>query len=449
MKFEKKRLIGFSFAFYTKNNVEEYIINSNGGLEQSHERLLGPETYKNLLSFNQLMIDEQREALKKNPRSIVNHFIDALFKLQGDKNLMSYILAYLDSMIFEQNSTISCILAIRDENQGRDLVTFLRNILASDDSVYNSIIYDSSTRILAAIYGAFENQNDFVKEAESLVSFLIGNSIKNTKIVSDYIMAVSLTHLLLIPTIKDFFINHKGNLILKELFEKNSKDLQIMYYTLLNIWILSFEPKFIKFVEDPKNLIILDILNTLKKLAREKLTRIGLKILKNLSKSTNCVSLMIDNSLIAFLTMETRKNIKDENIKNNINFLIQIMEKNYKIFSSYEKFLKEVETEKLNFGPCHTSKFWKEHIKKTEKDEFFIIKKLIGLLENSDDMTQAVACFDLGEFSRLHPFSKKILESFDGKTKLMKMIEKESPLVREHGLVAIQKLMINNWQIIA
>lgn len=44
------------------------------------------------------------------------------------------------------------------------------------------------------------------------------------------------------------------------------------------------------------------------------------------------------------------------------------MEKNYKIFSSFEKFAKELETEKLTFGPCHTAKFWKEHIKSTEKD---------------------------------------------------------------------------------
>lgn len=158
---------------------------------------------------------------------------------------------------------------------------------------------------------------------------------------------------------------------------------------------------------------------------------------------------MIDNNLIGFLTMEMRKNIKDEQMKENIHFLIEIMEKNYKIFSSYEKYLKELETEKLTFGPCHTAKFWKEHIKKTENNNFQVIEKLISLLDSEDETTQAVACFDLGEFSRLHPFSKTILENFDGKTKLMKMIEIENPIVKENALVAIQKLMINNWQILA
>lgn len=187
----------------------------------------------------------------------------------------------------------------------------------------------------------------------------------------------------------------------------------------------------------------------MKKLAREKLMRVAMKIFRNISHSTDCISLMIDNNLIGFITNELRKNLKDEQMKENMNFLIEVMEKNYQIYSTYDKFLKELATEKLTFGPVHTPKFWKEHIKKTETDDFSVIKDLIGLLDSADETTQAVACFDLGEFSRLHPFSKMILEKLDGKTKLMHMIEKDSPLVREHALVAIQKLMINNWQIIA
>lgn len=187
----------------------------------------------------------------------------------------------------------------------------------------------------------------------------------------------------------------------------------------------------------------------MKKLAREKLMRVAMKIFRNVSTSSECVSLMIDNNLIGFITSELRKNIKDDQMKENMNYLIEIMEKNYQIYSTYDKFLKELATEKLTFGPVHTAKFWKEHIKKTETDDFSVIKDLIKLLDSSDETTQAVACFDLGEFSRLHPFSKMILEKLDGKTKLMHMIEKDSPLVREHALVAIQKLMINNWQIIA
>ena len=58
-----------------------------------------------------------------------------------------------------------------------------------------------------------------------------------------------------------------------------------MYYTLILTWILSYSEIFIKYAEDPKNLLIVDIISTLKKLSREKLTRVGLKIMRNLSES--------------------------------------------------------------------------------------------------------------------------------------------------------------------
>ena len=72
-----------------------------------------------------------------------------------------------------------------------------------------------------------------------------------------------------------------------------------------------------------------------------------------------------------------------------------------------------------------------------EKDNFSLIQKLVLLLDSPDEKTQAVACFNLGEFSRLHPFSKVVLESFEGKNKLMLMIESTSSLVRENALIAV------------
>jgi len=187
----------------------------------------------------------------------------------------------------------------------------------------------------------------------------------------------------------------------------------------------------------------------LKKIAREKLTRIGLKIFRNLCRYDECVALMIDSNIIAFLAAEQKKPISDEKMKENIAFLLDVMERNYRIFSSYEKFLRELETERLAFGPCHTEKFWKEHFKKTEADDFRAVRALVRLLDSPDEATRAVACFDVGEFARLYPFSKLVLDKIDGKNKLMRMVEKESDAVREQALVALQKLMINNLHVVA
>ena len=185
----------------------------------------------------------------------------------------------------------------------------------------------------------------------------------------------------------------------------------------------------------------------MRRLAREKSTRVGFKILRNLSVSNECVSLMIDNGFIDLVAFEQKKPISDEKLRENIVFLVEVIEKGYKIFSSFERFQRELESGKLSFGPCHCAKFWKENFKKAEVDDFKPIKQLIHLLDSEDAITKAVACFDLGEFSRLYPYSKLIVERINGKAKLISLVENSNEEVREQALVALQKLMIHNLNI--
>ena len=124
----------------------------------------------------------------------------------------------------------------------------------------------------------------------------------------------------------------------------------------------------------------------------------------------------------------------------------ELLEKNYKILSSYEKYLKEIKTEHLNWGPCHSEKFWKVHVKKFEENDFNLIGQLVRLLDSSDEKTKAVACYDLGEFCRFHPFARQVLDKAGGKSKLMSMIKSDSNMVREQALLSTQKMMIHNWQ---
>jgi len=68
-----------------------------------------------------------------------------------------------------------------------------------------------------------------------------------------------------------------------------------------------------------------------KKAGREKMTRVLLKMLKNLIDNSSCVSLMIDNELVPFLEIESRKNFKNEEIKANILEIVNNLNSNYKV----------------------------------------------------------------------------------------------------------------------
>lgn len=212
------------------------------------------------------------------------------------------------------------------------------------------------------------------------------------------------------------------------------------------MWILSFEKESQTHFADPTLLMISLTIVALKNISREKLSRIAFKFFKNISKWDDCVELMVDNNLSKVVENELKKNLKDETLKENLENIQEVLDINYRILSSYEKYVKEIRTDVLNWGPCHSEKFWKQNVKKFEDNNYELVKKLVRLLDSPNEVTQAVACYDLGEFCRFHPFARQILEGANGKQKLMVMIKNGSAQVREQALLATQKMMIHNWQ---
>jgi V-type H+-transporting ATPase subunit H len=62
-------------------------------------------------------------------------------------------------------------------------------------------------------------------------------------------------------------------------------------------------------------------------------------------------------------------------------------------------------------------------------------------------MNVAIACYDLGEFCRFYTNGKKVIESLQIKDLIMEKARySEDKLVREQALLALQKIMIQNWQ---
>ena len=116
---------------------------------------------------------------------------------------------------------------------------------------------------------------------------------------------------------------------------------------------------------------------------------------------------MVDNNLKKVVENELRKNIKDPKLRENLEKLADVLERNYRILSSFEKYNKEISTRKLNWGPCHSENFWKENVKRFEENDFELIQTLVSLLESEDIKTRAIACYDLGEFCRFHHFARR------------------------------------------
>jgi len=111
-----------------------------------------------------------------------------------------------------------------------------------------------------------------------------------------------------------------------------------------------------------------------------------------------------------------------------------------------DKFKSELAGDRLKPGPLHTEKFWREHAYEFEWKEFQMIKQLISFLSHQDPTTVALACFDLGEFTRFYEHGKGIMTTLQGKQQIMGLLAHENAEIQKAALKSSAKMLISNWQ---
>lgn len=67
------------------------------------------------------------------------------------------------------------------------------------------------------------------------------------------------------------------------------------------------------------------------------------------------------------------------------------------------------------------------------------------MLTSDRQKNVAIACYDIGEFCRFHPFGRNVIESLGKKNVIMKLANDPDPNIKENALLALQKIMLHNW----
>merc|ERR1719312_1386780 len=228
---------------------------------------------------------------------------------------------------------------------------------------------------------------------------------------------------------------------------------QIQYQLTFCLWIVSFSPdlstRLNKFGVIP---ILADILSDDQK---EKVSRMILAVFRNLIekpeepevKKENCIS-MVQCKVLKQLELLEQRKFDDEDIQEDIAFLMEKMNESVQDLSSYDEYVTEVRSGRLEWSPVHRSeRFWRENAAHLNDKNYELLKILIQLLETSKDpLVLSVACFDLGEYVRHYQRGKHVLEQLGGKTMVMAFLSHEDPNVRYEALLAVQKLMVHNWE---
>lgn len=227
----------------------------------------------------------------------------------------------------------------------------------------------------------------------------------------------------------------------------------VLYKSLFAIWMLSFDDEIAAGLKDFEVAEI--VKDTLNHSRVEKVVRICLILLKNfLANKVLCEEIADASMLEAVQQLEVEK-WRDLELYDDIRETAQQINVQVQEMTNFDRYMRELASGKLKWGPLHEGKFWAENINKFELNNFQPVKDLFNLMNKSKPIacptTMAVACRDIGEFVTLHPLGKQKVAELHIKELVMHLMQEHEHdsayrEVRREALLCCQKIMLNKWQ---
>ncbi|KAJ8010981.1 hypothetical protein DPEC_G00053470 [Dallia pectoralis] len=233
----------------------------------------------------------------------------------------------------------------------------------------------------------------------------------------------------------------------------NKCGFQLQYQMVFCVWLLAFSPQLCEQLR--RYNVVPALSDILQESVKEKVTRIILAAFRNLLEKSaeretrqEYALAMIQCKVLKQLENLDQQKYDDEDITEDIKFLLESLGESVQDLSSFDEYSSELKSGRLEWSPVHKSeKFWRENAVRLNEKNYELLKILTRLLEVSDDpQVIAVAAHDVGEYVRHYPRGKRVIEQLGGKQLVMSHMHHEDQLVRYNALLAVQKLMVHNWE---
>ncbi|XP_025905863.1 V-type proton ATPase subunit H [Nothoprocta perdicaria] len=233
----------------------------------------------------------------------------------------------------------------------------------------------------------------------------------------------------------------------------NKCGFQLQYQMIFSVWLLAFSPQMCEYLRRYNIVPVLS--DILQESVKEKVTRIILAAFRNLLEKSaeretrqEYALAMIQCKVLKQLENLDQQKYDDEDISEDIKFLLEKLGESVQDLSSFDEYSSELKSGRLEWSPVHKSeKFWRENAVRLNEKNYELLKILTKLLEVSDDpQVLAVAAHDVGEYVRHYPRGKRVIEQLGGKQLVMNHMHHEDQQVRYNALLAVQKLMVHNWE---
>eukprot|EP00116_Pleurobrachia_bachei_P005560 sb/3465822/ len=226
---------------------------------------------------------------------------------------------------------------------------------------------------------------------------------------------------------------------------------QLQYQIVFCLWLLSFRTtycfKLLEFIKPTAEI--------LRQAIKEKVIRIIMQFYRNILDNHTVprkpAELMIQGKVQVTVGQLTEKNWKDEDIKDDVEQVKAVLDTMLQDMSTFDSYLAEVKSGKLEWSPLHTNPaFWRENAQKLNQNDHEVLRMIKILLKDErDPTTLAVCAHDVGEYVRHYPVGKFNIEKLGLKERVVCLLENDDPKVKAAALLALQKLMLNNWEFLA
>jgi len=274
----------------------------------------------------------------------------------------------------------------------------------------------------------------------------------------------SLSTFLTAPEAREAFHRHGGVRLLAP-FVANApgRNTQLIYESALCLWMCALTRST---AEEIALQTFRDLAQLVADNPREKILRVALACLRACLKTQperekELCEWLLATGILRTLDALQMTRITDPDLVADVEGLREVLNANFRVLSSFERYQQEVTSGRLKWGPMHSERFWKEHARVMEKDGFATLKQLLGILEGDgffdDDQAPAedastslaVACNDVGFFVQYYPNGKKLVEGLGAKPRIMALLAHASPEVQKHALLTVSKLLVGNWEFVA
>lgn len=325
-----------------------------------------------------------------------------------DVEVLEYMLALVDQAL-----SVTPGLGAKFESS-LFLSVLKQSIAASQDPSYSSkpdddkasikFILWKSCRVLAHIHTVILGDAEVEAGLSEFLSVLLNDMYGTSKEA----LLICFMQVLKRPSVRKCFVAQNGILKLQQMLAADDATVQSQYQAINCLWLLSFQNE----LHLELGSMIPKVIEVSRNCQKEKVMRISLMFLRNLANETKNLERMVESKLHKQLEIWCQKQWGDEDVVADLNALNEIVASIIAEMSSFERFRAEVLSGDLEWTPVHLSEvFWRDNIANFSKDDFKLVRVLSELLNNLDTKptTKAVACYDIGEFVRLHPAGRRVV----------------------------------------